>query len=295
MAADDSYTAADERARAARRAGIQAKKDEQPANTARSYAAKQREWKAWCHTPRAAEDGELYSWPDGELVTPDKLAAWLKEDILLRRVVPPQKKRARRPKVWPKLGGPLAEAAELLADDREGYVPPTGLATAAVDLTEGYLLTRGTIDAYIAAVVELWRLRVAHGNANTENPRGAADWYRIKVLVGRDREQELSYPTQLQETWRIFGAAGLIASKKTHLPRRVGAQDAETHGTSLAQISQAGRWNQSVLCQAYLTHLPRQFMRIVAGFSASPGGTTSSRVRLTNPRTSYNGLFLTWL
>jgi hypothetical protein len=33
--------AADERARA-----LQAKKDEQPANTARSYAAKQREWKA---------------------------------------------------------------------------------------------------------------------------------------------------------------------------------------------------------------------------------------------------------
>uniref|UniRef100_A0A0D2XSB1 High-osmolarity-induced transcription protein 1 n=1 Tax=Fusarium oxysporum (strain Fo5176) TaxID=660025 RepID=A0A0D2XSB1_FUSOF len=373
MAADDSYTAADERARAARRAGLQAKKDEQPANTARSYAAKQREWKA---------HGSLYSWPDGELVTPDKLAAWLKEDILLRRVASPQKKpRARGGKgkavqlrrqleqeqleaaalaeaesLAEALEVPLAEAAELLADDREGYVPPTALAPAAADLAEGSLLTRGTIDAYIAAVIELWRLQVAHGNANTENPRGAAagyspdewlrvqdlllsgaaympqnlrtrvdllfghyyllrgktavrwslqtclystirlqkarapvaaslpfcktpspsfrrrqDWYRIKVLVGRDREQELSYPTQLQETWRIFGAAGLMASKKTHLPRRVGAQDAETHGTSLAQISQAGRWNQSVLCQAYLTRLPRQFMRIVAGFSASPG------------------------
>ncbi|KAM4058575.1 centromere DNA-binding protein complex CBF3 subunit [Hirsutella rhossiliensis] len=333
MAADDSYTAADERARAARRAGIQAKKDEQPANTTRSYAAKQRSGRrAWCHTPRAAADGSLYSWPDGELVTPDKLAAWLKEDILLRRVVPPQKK-------------PRARAAELLADDREGYVPPTGLATAAVDLTEGSLLTRGTIDAYIAAVIELWRLQVAHGNANTENPRAPPprkrrdpgrlppdEWLRIQdlLLTGaaytpqnlRTRVDLLfghyllrgepaqdgacrpiptrlsafggptpvvawtgigsrsssggtasrsSYPTQLQETWRIFGAAGLIASKKTHLPRRVGAQDAETHGTSLAQISQAGRWNQSVLCQAYLTHLPRQFMRIVAGFSASRG------------------------
>ncbi|KAM4062496.1 centromere DNA-binding protein complex CBF3 subunit, domain 2 domain-containing protein [Hirsutella rhossiliensis] len=352
MAADDSYTAADERARAARRAGIQAKKDEQPANTARSYAAKQREWKA---RPPAgpplrslSQDGELYSWPDGELVTPDKLAAWLKEDILLRRVVPPQKKKPRaRGKVRGNGNGEAVQAAELLADDREGYVPSTGLATAAVDLTEGYLLTRGTIDAYIAAVVELWRLRVAHGNANTENPRGAAtagsdgiqasylpdEWLRIQdlLLTGaaytpqnlRTRVDLLfghyyllrgeppqdgacrpiptrlsafggptpvvawtgigsrsssggtasrsSYPTQLQETWRIFGAAGLIASKKTHLPRRVGAQDAETHGTSLAQISQAGRWNQSVLCQAYLTHLPRQFMRIVAGFSASPG------------------------
>ncbi len=43
---DDPYTAADERAREARRAGLQAKKDEQPANTARSYRSKQQEWKA---------------------------------------------------------------------------------------------------------------------------------------------------------------------------------------------------------------------------------------------------------
>ncbi|ENH68068.1 hypothetical protein FOC1_g10000221 [Fusarium oxysporum f. sp. cubense race 1] len=202
MAADDSYTAADERARAARRAGLQAKKDEQPANTARSYAAKQREWKA-----RSPGRRPLFSplpfWPDGELVTPDKLAAWLKEDILLRRVAPPQKKPRARGKGKGKgkavqlrrqleqeqleaaalaeaeslaeaLEVPLAEAAELLADDREGYVPPTALAPAAADLAEGSLLTRGTIDAYIAAVIELWRLQVAHGNANTENPRGAA-------------------------------------------------------------------------------------------------------------------------
>ncbi|KAK4096436.1 hypothetical protein N658DRAFT_511208, partial [Parathielavia hyrcaniae] len=78
--ADDLYAAADERAREARRAGLQAKKDKQPANTARSYLAKQREWK--CYTPRPGPDGSLYTWPDGELVTPDKLAAWLNEDIL---------------------------------------------------------------------------------------------------------------------------------------------------------------------------------------------------------------------
>jgi hypothetical protein len=44
------YLAADERSREARRAGLQAKKDEQPQNTARSYAAKQREWKASIET-----------------------------------------------------------------------------------------------------------------------------------------------------------------------------------------------------------------------------------------------------
>jgi len=126
------------------------------------------------------------------------------------------------------------------------------------------LYTQGAL-----AQLLFWRWHVA-GEA-PPSFRRRSDWYRIKVLVGQDREQELSYPTQLQETWRVFGAAGVISSKKTHLPRRIGAQSAETHGTSLAQISQAGRWNQSVLCQAYLTHLPREFLRIVAGFTASAG------------------------
>uniref|UniRef100_A0A0D2YEW4 High-osmolarity-induced transcription protein 1 n=1 Tax=Fusarium oxysporum (strain Fo5176) TaxID=660025 RepID=A0A0D2YEW4_FUSOF len=281
------------------------------------------------------------------LVTPDKLAAWLKEDILLRRVAPPQKKPRARGKGKGKGKGkavqlrrqleqeqleaaalaeaeslaealevPLAEAAELLADDREGYVPPTALAPAAADLAEGSLLTRGTIDAYIAAVIELWRLQVAHGNANTENPQGAAagyspdEWLRVQDLLlsgaaympqnlrtrvdllfghyyllrGENRRKMeladlslLDYPSSEGPTPCGCLVTLLRDGKlnkrpgKTHLPRRVGAQDAETHGTSLAQISQAGRWNQSVLCQAYLTHLPRQFMRIVAGFSASPG------------------------
>ena len=43
--ASDLYIAADERTREACRAGLQAKKDEQPANTTRSYASKQHEWK----------------------------------------------------------------------------------------------------------------------------------------------------------------------------------------------------------------------------------------------------------
>jgi len=447
--ADGLYAAAEGRAQEARRAGLQAKKDEQPANTTRSYASKQREWRAWCHKPRAGPDGTLSTWPDGELVTPDKLAAWLKEDILLRRVKVPKKRRGHNRTEPPlqadeqaalreaealaaTLAVPVAEAARILADDRESYIPPPTIAAAAAAATatgdgeEGDLYTKGTVDAYIAAVIELWRVQVAHGGRNTDNPRGAAvrgfleqrgrqrnqlnrasfkdrgaegiqagystaewlaiqehllygaasmpqnfrtrldllfghyyllrgenrrkmeladlslldypsaegptpcgclvsllqdgkmnktakkefmgslrhknpllctqgalaqlffwrwhvagepppsfrhrqDWYRIKVLVGKNREEELSYSTQLQETWRVFGAVGLSTAKKTHLPRRAGAQDAETYGTSLAQISQASRWNQSVLCQAYLTHLPRQFMRIVAGFSGSPG------------------------
>jgi hypothetical protein len=42
---------------------------------------------------RAGPDGTLSTWLDGKLIIPDKLAAWLKDDILLRRVKVPNKRR----------------------------------------------------------------------------------------------------------------------------------------------------------------------------------------------------------
>jgi len=36
---------------------------------------------------------------------------------------------------------------------------------------------------------------------------------------------------------------GALSKKKTYLPRGVGAQHGKTNSTSLAQISQAGRWD----------------------------------------------------
>jgi hypothetical protein len=61
--ADDLYVAADERAREARRAGLQAKKDEQPLNTTRSYAAKQREWKVRAPIYPPPPLPSSYCWP----------------------------------------------------------------------------------------------------------------------------------------------------------------------------------------------------------------------------------------
>ena len=60
-----------------------------------------------------------------------------------------------------------------------------------------------------------WRWHVSGEAAPSFRRR--QDWYRIKVLVRQDREKELLYPTQLQETWRAFRAAGLVLLKKTHL------------------------------------------------------------------------------
>jgi hypothetical protein len=62
--ADNLYIAADERAREARRAGLQAKKDEQPLNTTRSYASKQREWKVPPSIPLSPPSLPLYCTTD---------------------------------------------------------------------------------------------------------------------------------------------------------------------------------------------------------------------------------------
>jgi len=71
---------------------------------------------------------------------------------------------------------PVTEAAQILADDRKSYILPSTIATATgtSDTKEGTLFTKSTVNTYIAAVMELWNLQVAHGSKNTENPRSIA-------------------------------------------------------------------------------------------------------------------------
>jgi hypothetical protein len=108
-------------------------------------------------------------------VTPDKLAAWLKENILLRRV-PVCRPRARaRPRkgVWQSpeqvdtmalmevkslaetLEVPITNIIKLLTDNREGYMPPAALSQVIGTAPERTLYTKGTINAYITAVIKL--------------------------------------------------------------------------------------------------------------------------------------------
>jgi hypothetical protein len=67
--------------------------------------------------------------------------------------------------------------------------------------------------------------------------RRRSDWYRTKLLVGRDKFKELSYPTQLDEIFRAFCEAGIDSVDKTHAMRGCGAKWAELHGLSERQVS----------------------------------------------------------
>jgi hypothetical protein len=96
-------------------------------------------------------------------------------------------------------------------------------------------------------------------------------WYKIKVLAGRDKEEQLSYATQYEEVWRAFSLAGINSTQKVHVMRGCGAREQELHGVSEAQIQRAGKWDQSAMANAYLTGLPLKFLRKAAGFSLAEG------------------------
>jgi hypothetical protein len=110
-------------------------------------------------------------------------------------------------------------------------------------------------------------------------------WYDTFLLLGQTPLKPLSYETQLQWTNDAFGTAKLSSLKKTHAGRAQGAKQAELDGVEEAQIRRAGRWNQDVLSNCYLSHLPRSFVRSMAGFDPSrPGNYFVPRTKVQPPR-----------
>ena len=98
------------------------------------------------------------------------------------------------------------------------------------------------------------------------------DWYKIHVLKEGDRTSPLSYETQLSWTNDVFNAAKVTSLRKTNLGRRQGARHAELDGVSESQIQRAGRWNHDALSGCYLSHIPRKFVRSIAGFQPAGHG-----------------------
>jgi len=73
---------------------------------------------------------------------------------------------------------------------------------------------------------------------------------------------------QLDWVNKTFGYAGINSRKKTHVGRSSGAKLAELEGISEDQIRRACRCNQEQMVGCYLNSLPREFMRVMAGYPA---------------------------
>jgi len=98
--------------------------------------------------------------------------------------------------------------------------------------------------------------------------RQPEDYYNLHALPGSVKVpgRPLSYHTQADWERRMFEAVGIHKKEKTYSQRKQAARHAELNGVPETQIRRAGRWNTDALCGAYLSYLPRAFMRSIAGF-----------------------------
>ncbi|KAJ5142583.1 short-chain dehydrogenase [Penicillium bovifimosum] len=95
--------------------------------------------------------------------------------------------------------------------------------------------------------------------------RSRPQWYNFHFFKGSDRDKPISYESQLKWANEVYEAINLSTAKKTHAGRAQGSKQAELEGVEENQIRRAGQWNQDAMTNCYLTHLPRKFLRSMAG------------------------------
>jgi hypothetical protein len=98
--------------------------------------------------------------------------------------------------------------------------------------------------------------------------RQPEDYYNLYVFPGSVKvpQRPLNYSTQLEWNRRMFREVGISSKEKTHSARKQSVRHAELSGVEETQIRRAGRWNTDAMTGAYLSYLPRAFMRSIAGF-----------------------------
>ena len=102
--------------------------------------------------------------------------------------------------------------------------------------------------------------------------RERRDWYDLPLLShSNDPKHGISYETQANAMRNALYYAGVLASKATQENRRLGARLAEEGGASSSEIARAGGWATGVMETAYLSNLPRQAVRAIAGHPKDGG------------------------
>lgn len=100
-------------------------------------------------------------------------------------------------------------------------------------------------------------------------------WYPLWLFPGKgkDGKSPLSSDAHAKATKSLLEDAGVRqhSKKVTHIFRGSGARMADLGGASETDIRRGGRWDMSSMAQHYLTTLPRETMRVLAGFPASAG------------------------
>ncbi|KAE8235566.1 hypothetical protein A4X13_0g9449, partial [Tilletia indica] len=119
------------------------------------------------------------------------------------------------------------------------------------------------------------------------------DWYDTQLLKHTRPTKPLTYRSQYDNMKKVLKTLHITNSKKTHLNRGGGARRAEDNGASEARIRRAGRWVVEKMQGCYLTGLPRESMRAMAGFSVTPGAYHIARASVEPPSSLQQQIFPT--
>ncbi|SAM02712.1 hypothetical protein [Absidia glauca] len=78
--------------------------------------------------------------------------------------------------------------------------------------------------------------------------------------------QEWSYSSHRESTSKCLSSPGIRSNKKTHINCGSSARMEGNVCANVDQIRRQGRWNNTTISGAYLTNLPRELVRSMAGF-----------------------------
>ncbi|SAL99764.1 hypothetical protein [Absidia glauca] len=83
-------------------------------------------------------------------------------------------------------------------------------------------------------------------------------------MPGTQFDIKIKPPRQAQE-WS-YSSPGVRSNEKTHINCGSSARMAGNVCENVGQIRRQGRWNNTTINGAYLTNLPRELVRSMAGF-----------------------------
>jgi len=130
-------------------------------------------------------------------------------------------------------------------------------------------------NTFICSLSSLAMYFVWRWHLSGENFPSFADpdkWYDIKLLKGGNGiTTPMSYNTHLERIDEAFKAAKIRSKAKTHAARGSAVRMAEIDGCPEESIRRCGRWNNKALEGCYMSQLPREAMRVLAGFNKDPG------------------------
>lgn len=119
------------------------------------------------------------------------------------------------------------------------------------------------------------------GEAEETFPRldSPKEWFPLFLFPGAKQTEEMKKDTHYHAVKALLKNCGVgdNSSQVTHIFRGSAARMADLQGASERDISRAGRWDMSSMVQYYLTTLPRETMRVLAGFNKERGAFWISR------------------